>query len=172
MDVNHGFRVNEYSIFRYILKKEGHMKIMKKSNFPSLLNERWLTDFFDTDRYFFDSDMLKPSVPMLPPVNIFEKENEFVVEVAVPGMEKKDFVIAIENGVLNISAEHKIEKEEKEKDFTRREFNYQSFVRSFTLPENVSDEKIVANYENGILKLQLGKKVLTKVPPRKEIAVH
>jgi HSP20 family protein len=148
------------------------MKLMKKSNFPSLLNERWLTDFFDTDRYFFDSDLLKTSVPMLPPVNISEEEKEFVVEVAIPGMEKKDFVIAVENGVLNISAEHKVEKEEKEKDFTRREFNYQSFVRSFTLPENVSDEKIVANYENGILKLQLGKKILTKVPPRKEIAVH
>jgi len=149
------------------------MKLMKKSNFPSLLNERWMTDFFDTDRFFFDSDLLKPtSVPMLPPVNIIEAEKEFVVEMAAPGMDKKDFVIAVENGVLNISAEHKVEHEEKEKDFTRREFNYQTFTRSFTLPENVSDEKIVANYDNGILKLQLGKKVITKVPPRKEIAVH
>jgi len=72
----------------------------------------------------------------------------------------------------NQGGEHKVEHEEKEKDFTRREFNYQTFTRSFTLPENVSDEKIVANYENGLLKLQLGKKVITKVPPRKEIAVH
>lgn len=150
------------------------MKLMKKtSNFPSLWNERWLTDFFDTDRMFFDSDLLKPlSVPTLPPVNIREEEKEFVVEMAVPGMEKKDFVVNVENGVLNISAEHKVEKEETEKNFTRREFNYQSFNRSFTLPENVSDDKIIANYENGMLKLQLGKKVITKVPPRKEIAVH
>lgn len=146
---------------------------MKKSNFPSLFNERWMTDFFDTDRFFFDSDLLKANtVPMLPPVNISELEKEFVVEMAAPGMDKKDFVVTLENGILNISAEHKIENEEKEKDFTRREFNYQSFARSFTLPENVSDDKIVATYENGILKLQLGKKVLTKVPPRKEIAVH
>jgi HSP20 family protein len=149
------------------------MKLMKKSNFPSLFNERWMTDFFDTDRFFFDSDLLKSNtVPMLPPVNVSELEKEFVVEMAAPGMDKKDFVITLENGMLNISAEHKVENEEKEKDFTRREFNYQSFARSFTLPENVSDEKIVANYDNGILKLQLGKKVLTKVPPRKEIAVH
>jgi HSP20 family protein len=149
------------------------MKLMKKSNFPSLFNERWMTDFFDTDRFFFDSDLLKSNtVPMLPPVNVSELEKEFVVEMAAPGMDKKDFVIALENGMLNISAEHKVENEEKEKDFTRREFNYQSFARSFTLPENVSDDKIVANYDNGILKLQLGKKVLTKVPPRKEIAVH
>jgi HSP20 family protein len=149
------------------------MKLMKKSNFPSLFNERWMTDFFDTDRFFFDSDLLKSNtVPMLPPVNVSELEKEFVVEMAAPGMDKKDFVITLENGMLNISAEHKVENEEKEKDFTRREFNYQSFARSFTLPENVSDDKIVANYDNGILKLQLGKKVLTKVPPRKEIAVH
>ncbi|MDZ7648897.1 MAG: Hsp20/alpha crystallin family protein [Cytophagales bacterium] len=95
-------------------------------------------------------------------------EKEFVVEMAAPGMDKKDFVIALENGVLNISAEHKVENEEKEKDFTRREFNYQSFARSFTLPENVSDDKIVANYDNGILKLQLGKKFLPKFHPEKK----
>ena len=104
------------------------MTLVKRSNFPSLLNERWLTDFFDTDR-FFDSDLMKMTyAPPLPLVNILEEEKEFVVEMAAPGMDKKDFVIAMENGVLNISAEHKVENEEKEKDFTRREFNYQSFT--------------------------------------------
>ena len=123
------------------------MKLMKKSNFPSLFSERWMTDFFDTDRFFFDSDLLKSNtVPMLPPVNISELEKEFVVEMAAPGMDKKDFVITLENGMLNISAEHKVENEEKEKDFTRREFNYQSFARSFTLPENVSDSLNVAGF--------------------------
>ena len=148
------------------------MTLMKKSNFPSLLNERWLTDFFDTDR-FFDSDLLKlASVPTLPLVNIIEEEKEFVVEMAVPGMAKKDFHIAIENGVLNVSAENKVEKEEVKKNFTRKEFSFNSFNRSFTLPENVNEEKVDANYENGILKLHIGKKVLTKVLPKKEIAVH
>jgi HSP20 family protein len=147
------------------------MTLMKRSTFPTLLNERWLNDFFDTDR-FFDSDLLKmASVPQLPLVNIIEEEKEFVVEMAVPGMTKKDFNISVENGVLTISAENKTEKEEVKKNFTRKEFNYNSFSRSFTLPENVNDEKIVANYENGILKLHIGKKMVTKVPPKKEIAV-
>ncbi len=148
------------------------MTLMKKSNFPSLLNERWLTDFFDTDR-FFDSDLLKmASVPQLPMVNIIEEEKEFVVEMAAPGMTKKDFNIAIENGLLTISAENKVETEEVKKNFTRKEFNFNSFTRTFTMPEIVNEEKIDATYENGILKLHLGKKMLTKVPPKKAIAVH
>lgn len=148
------------------------MTLVKRSNFPSLLGERWLNDFFDTDR-FFDSDLLKmANVPALPLVNIVEEEKEFVVDMAVPGMTKKDFHIAIDNGVLTVSAEKKEEKEEVEKNFTRKEFSFNSFNRSFTLPENVNEEKIDANYENGILKIHLGKKVLTKVPPKKEIAVH
>jgi len=148
------------------------MTLVKKSNFPSLLSERWLTDFFDTDR-FFDSDLLKmASAPSLPLVNIVEEEKEFIVEMAAPGMNKKDFNIAIENGLLTISAENKVETEEVKKNFTRKEFSFNSFTRSFTLPENVNEEKIEANYENGILKLHLGKKVLTKVPPKKQIAIH
>jgi HSP20 family protein len=147
------------------------MTLVKKSSFPSLFNERWMTDFFNTDR-FFDSDLLKDAyVPALPLANIIEEEKEFVIEMAVPGMEKKDFNIAIENGIITISAEKKVEKEEVNKNFTRKEFSYNTFSRSFTLPENVNEEKIVANYENGLLKLYLGKKVLTKVPPKKEIAV-
>ncbi len=148
------------------------MTLVKRSNFPSLLNERWLTDFMDTDR-FFDSDLLKMTyAPPLPLVNILEEEKEFLLEMAAPGMTKKDFHINIDNGVLTISAENKVEKEEVKKDFTRKEFSFNSFTRSFTLPENASDEKIDATYENGILKLHIGKKMLTKVPPKKEIAVH
>lgn len=147
------------------------MTLVKKSSFPSLFNERWMTDFFNTDR-FFDSDLLKDAyVPVLPLANIVEEEKEFVIEMAVPGMNKKDFNVAIENGVITISAEKKTESEEVKKNFTRKEFSYNTFSRSFTLPENVNEEKIVANYENGLLKLHLGKKVLTKVPPKKEIAV-
>lgn len=147
------------------------MTLVKKSSFPSLFNERWMTDFFNTDR-FFDSDWLKDTyVPALPLANIIEEEKEFVIEMAVPGMEKKDFNIAVENGIITISAENKVEKEEVKKNFTRKEFSYNTFSRSFTLPENVNEEKIVANYENGLLKLHLGKKVLTKVPPKKEISV-
>ncbi len=147
------------------------MKLIKKSNFPSLLNERWMTDFFDTDR-FFDSDWMKMmAVPPVPAVNIQETEKEFVIELAAPGLTKKDFNLEVENGVLTISAEKKTEKEEVEKTFTRKEFNFTTFSRSFNLPENVNEEKIVAHYEDGLLRLQVAKKVLTKATPKKEIAV-
>ncbi len=144
------------------------MTLVKKSNMPSLWNEKWLSDFFDTKR-FFDSDLLK--YDFLPATNITEKEKEFLIELAVPGMAKKDFKIEVENGILTISAEKEEEKEEKDKNYTRREFNYAGFSRSFTLPENSNADKIEANYENGLLKLHVAKKVVNKVPLRKEIAV-
>ncbi len=148
------------------------MTLVKKSNFPSLLNKRWLADFFETDR-FFDSDLLKmASAPPLPLVNILEDDKEFVVAMAAPGMTKNDFNITIENGILTISSEKKAESEELKKNYTRKEFSFNAFTRSFTLPDNVNDEKIDAHYENGILKLHLAKKELTKVPPKKEISVH
>ena len=147
------------------------MTLIKKTSMPSLLSDRWLTDFFDTSR-FFDSDFMKLSAgTALPAVNIKETENEFTIEVAAPGMTKKDFEISIENGILSISAEREEEKEEKEENFTRREFNYSNFTRSFALPENVNEEKINANYEDGLLKLHLMKKQVTKLPPKKEILV-
>ena len=147
------------------------MTLLKKSNFPSLLNERWMTDFFENGR-FFDSDWMKMNtLPPVPAVNVIEAEKEFVIELAAPGLTKKDFNLEVENGVLTISAEKKSEKEETDKNFTRKEFNYSNFTRSFTLPENVNEEKIVAHYEEGILKLQIAKKMLTKANPKKEIAV-
>lgn len=147
------------------------MTLMRKPNFPFFRNEKWMTDFFDNDR-FFDSDWMKPlAVPTLPAVNILEEEKEFLIELAAPGMNKKDFHINVENGILTISVEKEIEKEEEKKNYTRKEYNFSQFTRSFSLPENVSDEKIKALYEDGILKLQVAKKEPTKVLPKKEITV-
>jgi len=152
-------------------KKGGIMTLVKKTNFPFLRNEKWMTDFVDTDR-FFDADWMKPfAVPTLPAVNIIEEPKEFIIELAVPGLNKKDFHIEVTNGMLNISAEKELENEEIEKNYTRKEYNFTQFKRSFTLPENVSDEKIKAHYEDGILKLQVAKKELTQVPQKKEIKV-
>ena len=128
------------------------------------------SDLLGTDRLFTKDLLLEDN--WMPAMNIKENDLNFEIEVAVPGFNKKDFDVNIENGVLHIAAEKKIEKKEKLENFTRREFNYNKFLRSFTLPENVNEEKIDANYENGILKIHLGKKVLTKVTPKKEIAVH
>jgi HSP20 family protein len=141
---------------------------MKKSDWPSLINGNWLSDFFDNDR-FFDSDwMRKQSVPA---VNVKETEKGFDIELAAPGLSKKDFNITVENKVLTISSEKKEEKEEKEKEYTRREFSYSSFSRSFALPENVNEENVHATYTDGLLKLSLTKKALPKEKATKAIEV-
>ncbi|ELR72465.1 Small heat shock protein [Fulvivirga imtechensis AK7] len=96
----------------------------------------------------------------MPAVNIKENKNEFEVEVAAPGMSKKDFKIELDNNTLTISYERKEDKEEKSEEgqYTRREFNYQAFRRSFTLPNTVESDKINAKYDEGILRLTIPKK--------------
>ena len=109
----------------------------------------------------------------LPAVNVKENDNEFLIEVAAPGMSKNDFKIEYDNGQLTISSEHKDKKEQKEGEkVTRREFSYQSFQRSFTVSETAVDaEKIKANYKEGILFITLPKREEIKPKPAKEIKI-
>jgi HSP20 family protein len=93
----------------------------------------------------------------MPAVNIREDEKRFTIDLAVPGMDKKDLKIEINEDVITISSEHREEKEEKNNDFKRREFSYTSFCRNFYLPENVNKEKIDASYKDGILTVVLPK---------------
>lgn len=137
------------------------MALIKRSGLPSLFNEGWLTDFFDTGR-FFDADWMK-RMQVVPAVNVLEKDKGFEIEVAAPGLEKKDFNITVDNGVLTISCEKETEKEDKEKNYTRREYSYTNFARSFTLPDNVKGDDISAKYDNGILRITLPKTEDAKV---------
>lgn len=146
------------------------MTLIRRSNWPALMNDNWLTDFFDNNR-FFDADWMK-RFQEIPAVNVKEKNNEFLIELAAPGLKKKDFEITVENGILTITAERKEEKEEKEENFTRKEFSYENFVRSFTLPENVNPDKVDAHYEDGILMLTVAKKEVVAEKKPKAIAVH
>ncbi|MET2984143.1 Hsp20/alpha crystallin family protein [Aureibaculum conchae] len=108
----------------------------------------------------------------LPAVNIKENEDEFTVQVAVPGMDKKDFQIDLDNDVLTISSEKKEENEETKDNYTRREYSYQSFKRSFNLPKNVVDsDKIKANYKNGELSIAIPKREEAKPKPARLIEV-
>ena len=93
-----------------------------------------------------------------PPVNIIENFPNFVVELAVPGLQKEDFTIEVEEDTLKIASK-KVEekKEEADSQFKRREFNYKSFECTFKLPENIKTEDIQANYENGVLRVTLPK---------------
>lgn len=145
------------------------MSLMRKNDWPSLTNGLLLSDFFDNDR-FFDADWLKKQ--SVPAVNVKETEKGYEIDMAVPGFTKKDFEITVDKGVLTISSEKEEEKEEKDKNYTRKEFSYNSFSRSFTLPENVSEEDVKANYEDGILKLHVAKKAMVTAKPKKAIEVR
>ena len=144
------------------------MSLIKRSEWPLLGNGTWLSDFFDSEK-FFESDWLKNRT--LPAVNVKETDKSFEIEVSAPGRAKKDFNISAENGMLTISSEKKEEKETKEKDYTRQEFSYSSFSRSFTLPDNANEDDIKANYVDGILKLEIAKKVASQPKVKKSIEV-
>ncbi|HPR01827.1 MAG TPA: Hsp20/alpha crystallin family protein [Saprospiraceae bacterium] len=122
---------------------------------------------------FFRDDFW-PTVPErfeVPAVNIAETDKAYNIEVAAPGMKKADFHIEVEAGNLVVSAEVKHEEEKKEDHYTRKEFNYTSFKRSFWLPENVKEDAIKANYKEGVLYVTLPKSVKTPAKVTKTIAV-
>lgn len=102
----------------------------------------------------------------MPAVNVHETTEGYHVELNVPGRNKEDFKINLDNNILTVSFEKKESKEQKEYKTIRREFSYQSFKRSFTLDEKVNAENIQAKYDNGILKLFVPKKEEVKVLPK------
>lgn len=107
----------------------------------------------------------------IPAVNITEHKDAYEVSLAVPGMKKDDFKIDVAGNMLTISSEKEETKEEEDKKFTRKEYNYSSFSRSFTLPEEINREKINAKYDNGILKISLPRKEEATKLTAKNIAV-
>lgn len=121
--------------------------------------------------FYFDSPWEKMNFKMnAPSVNITETDKEFMMEVAAPGMKKADFNIELDNNVLTISSEKEETSETKEDNYTRKEFSYNSFRRSFTLPENVKEEAIKASYKNGILEVHIPKsKVAVKTTKTIEV---
>jgi len=123
--------------------------------FDSILNDTFLSD---------------KAVAKVPAVNIAESERGFDIELAAPGLKKEDFKISLDKNVLIVSADKKIENVEEGKKFSKREYNYTSFTRSFTLPETVDHSKIEAEYADGILKLNVAKREEAKIQTR-EIAV-
>lgn len=111
------------------------------------------------DAFFNDSAEISENSVLFtrPDFNVYETDKEFVVEAAVPGLEKKDFNIEVNDNVLQISSEKEAKEEKKEQKFYYRGFCYGSFKKSYSLPDNVDKDKIAANYENGILKVVIPK---------------
>ncbi len=128
-------------------------------------------DFFKPWNEWFDNGNLWGRTMNVPAVNITENKENYQVSLAVPGMKKDDFKIDIDGNMLTISSEQEENKEEKDKKFTRKEYSYSLFSRSFTLPEEINKEKIEAKYEEGVLKISLPRKEEAKKPLAKHIAV-
>jgi len=137
-------------------------------NFPTL--STWLDDVFNRDLPSVFTSNFNTGIS-LPQVNIKETPDAFVVDMAVPGLKKSDFHIDIDNQLLSISTEIKEETESQDDQYTRREFGYSSFKRTFTLPESVNDEKINATYKEGILSVHLPKKDEAKQKPARSITI-
>lgn len=137
------------------------VKFKKRRPFGGLVT----SDFFDMedffDNRFWNQGLMNDSFwngrKGEPALNIKENDTDFRIELAAPGFAKKDFEITIDEGYLNISAEKSTSEEEKDDDYSRREFSYKSFERSLQLPENVKDEEIKAKYKDGILSFKLEK---------------
>ena len=135
-------------------------------NFPSLFDNLLSRDWMDwTNSNFSDTNTTMPAV------NVKENNDEYVIEVAAPGMKKDDFTVEIDNDVLTISSEMQSEKEESNDNYTRKEFSFTSFKRAFTLPETVDGSKIDAKYEDGILRLTLPKKQEALPKPKRLIEI-
>ncbi len=152
------------------------MTLLMKRNgtvFPSIL-----TDLNDVDKFLGSKlinveDELLPydSLTKVPSANVSERKNDFLIELAAPGLNKKDFKVELDNNVLSISAEKEMEKENNIGGLNHREFSIEGFCRTFRLPENSKPEKLHAHYENGILKIEIPKKEITIIKPKKEITV-
>ena len=138
------------------------MSLTKRNEvmFPALMNELLRPDWFG------GTQNVRAAVPA---VNIKENEENFELELFVPGRSKDELIIEIDDSVLTISSETKEEKEETKENFTRREFTLSSFKRAFSLPETVATDKIEASYNDGILKFNLPKKEEALPKPKRKI---
>lgn len=138
------------------------------NNLPSLIE-----NFFGRDM----NELFSPNTSWMmnvPAVNVVEHQDGFRIEVAAPGLKKEDFKLNLNHNNLTISASQETQKEEAEKGsekYTRREFSYSSFQRTFTLPSSIDAERIQANYTDGLLKIEVPKREEAKVKPPRQIEI-
>jgi len=138
--------------------------LRSKSYLPGCADDFFGRDFLSN---FFDNE----TASSMPAVNVVENKNEFMIDVAAPGLEKDDFIIDLHNNLLTISSEKESKREEKEEKFMRREFSYTSFKRSFSLPDTADVDKITATHKHGILHIAIPKKEEAKEKPVRQIKV-
>lgn len=151
------------------------METLVKRNglFPLVPVNTFFDDLFTKDIFDWTDRNFSSIGSNLPSVNLKETDDLLKIELAAPGMKKEDFKVEIDNNTLLISSEKEEEKEEtrKKDNYIRKEFNYQSFFRSFSLPEYIDESKIEANYKDGILHIDIAKKEGGKRKTTKRIAI-
>lgn len=151
------------------------METLVKRNglFPLVPVNTFFDDLFTKDIFDWTDRNFSSIGSNLPSVNLKETDDLIKIELAAPGMKKEDFKVEIDNNTLLISSEKEEEKEEtrKKDNYIRKEFNYQSFFRSFSLPEYIDESKIEANYKDGILHVNIAKKEGGKRKTTKRIAI-
>ena len=136
------------------------------------LHRLFFDDIFGRDFFNWENNNYSTTSTTLPSVNIKETADNYEVEVAAPGMDKNDFKITLDGNQLTISSVKENEETTENENYSRREFSYQSFQRSFELPKNVVDEdKIIARYENGLLLLSIPKREEAKPRPPRMIEI-
>jgi HSP20 family protein len=143
------------------------MTLIRRVNNNYPLFQNWMEDFIGT----IDNGISNRFRSNVPAVNIAETDNSFQLSFAAPGLEKNDFSINLENDVLTVKSEKESSQNESNTNFTRKEFNFSSFQRSFTLPETADGENIKAGYQNGILNIEIPKKEEAKAKPAREIVI-
>ncbi len=126
--------------------------------------DNWVNDFFSP--VFGESFLGDRFISRVPAVNVAETNEAYHIELAAPGLDKGDFKINVDGDVLTISGEKKAENRDEGKKYSKREYSYTSFTRSFTLPDSIDHGSIDANYQDGVLKLTIAKKEEAKVASR------
>lgn len=144
--------------------------IRRNQNLPGFSNI--FDDFLNNDWSDWGLKNYSRTNTTIPSVNIKENNDNFIIEVAAPGLEKSDFSIEVNQGTLKISSEKRGENEVKEETYSRREFSYQSFCRSFSLPLTVESDKIEAKYDRGILLVTIPKREEAKPKPVRLIDIQ
>ncbi|MGB0176575.1 MAG: Hsp20/alpha crystallin family protein [Owenweeksia sp.] len=148
------------------------MKLIKRQPGQAAHLNTMFDHFFNDDFLNWPASNVSRKWNNMPPANISENDDEYKVELAVPGMQKEDFKISLDQNILSISSEKNMEEKDEKANFSHMEFQHYSFTRTFHLPENrVAEEDVRASYENGVLSIALPKKPEAKKQSPKMIEI-
>jgi len=148
-----------------------NLTVKRNGGLPSLFSDFFGGSLFDKE-FDWGNELFPSRLGInVPTANVTETAKEYRIELAAPGLDRKDFKVEIDNNTLTVSAEKEEEKKEKDGGYSRQEYSFNSFSRSFALPENVREGSVDAKYENGILRIVIPKERETPVKVARKVEV-